>query len=143
MSSEVKIAGHGGCVVLSADGYENPDARDRGDANWLSCGVQLTLGGVAATHKTSFTTNDFARFLGQLRSVMDTMKGAALFVTDEDALSIKVELGGRGTGTVSGVLRIAEHIRATVEFSFESDQTFLVRTLADLDGLCRKFPIKT
>ena len=143
MASEVKIAGHGGCVVLSADGYENPDARDRGDANWLSCGVRLTVEGVAATHKASFTTSDFARFLGQLRSVVDALKGVALFETDEAALSIKVELGGRGTGTVSGVLRIAEHARATVEFSFESDQTFLLPAIADLARLCGEFPIKT
>lgn len=142
MSAQVEIKGHGGCVVLSVDGYENPGAQDVSDANWLSCGVRLTVAGVSASVAASFGTRDFARFLEQLERVAADLKGVARFETDEEALSIKVELAGRGTGTISGVLRVSEHATATVEFSFDSDQTFLVQAITELRSLHGEFPVK-
>ena len=142
MSAQVEFKGHGGVVLVSVGGYENPGAQTVSDANWLSCCVELTVGGVSASLNASFGTRDFSRFLEQLERILIDLDGVAPFETDEDALALKVALAAKGTGTVSGVLRCVDQARATVEFSFESDQTFLRQAIVELRNLCREFPVK-
>jgi len=142
MSSQMKIEGQDARIEIAVRSYENTDAQLLSDANWLTCVVSLAIGPVTAAFDGNFTTQDFSRLRDQLAKGLAALKGTALFETDEGALRFLVEFDNRGTARVTGAAKIDEQTRVAVEFSFDTDQTFLRRTLTELDALCGAFPVK-
>jgi len=138
----MKIEGQEARIEISVKSYENTEAQLLSDANWLTCAINLSIGPVTAAFDGSFTTHDFSRFRDQLAIGLASLKGSALFETDEGAFGFRIDFGHRGNATVSGAAKIVEQTRVAVEFSFDTDQTLLRRTLAELDALCGAFPIR-
>ena len=141
-SCEVSISGYGASLLVKVLGYENPDARQSSDANWLECKVSAKVNGFSADFPASFTTQDFARFRQELGAVLTDFGGTASFRTHEDALRLSVELRRTGSAYVEGIARIDGRSRAALSFEFASDQTFLRRTHEELGAAIRRFPIK-
>lgn len=142
MSTDVKIEGLAGRIEISVHDYDNADAQHPSDANWLHCGVTLAIGTMSMTFDASFTTHDFFQLQSQLAVCLKALQGAAVFETDEEALRFRIEFGRRGDATIAGTARSVEQARAKVDFTFDSDQTFLQRALSDLRDVCAAFPIK-
>lgn len=144
MSLEIRIGGHGACVTMEVFGYENPFAENISDSNWVSCQVKLKIREreFSVDFPASFTTHDFAQFYGELSIVVERLEGTASFVTDEQALCISVVVHGTGRGEVKGVAQVCDTPQASLNFSFESDQSFLNQTLHDLQAVIEKFPVK-
>lgn len=124
-------------------GYENPSAPDVSDANWLKCRVAINIEEAFwANFPASFTTSDFIQFHEELRTVLTKLSGTASFLTDEDALCLSIEIGRTGGALVGGVAQTYGQPQASLSFSFESDQSFLSRTLHDLEAVVIHFPVK-
>lgn len=142
MPDEIEIAGHGGSIKVEALRYENPSAKDLSDANWLSCNVQARIGSFSGNFSGSFTTNDFVQFRDELRGLLSRKSDTASFLTDEEQLRIKLEVGRTGTVQIEGSAQTYGMPQASLSFSFESDMSFLDQTLRDLEKLIRSFPVK-
>lgn len=144
MSLEIKVGGHAACVTVEVFGYENPSAEDISDANWIRCQVKVKIGEreFSADFPASLTTHDFAQFREELDTVLGSLDGTASFLTDEEALCLSVVVHGTGRAEVKGVAQVCDNPQASLNFSFESDQSFLNQTLHDLQALIEKFPVK-
>jgi hypothetical protein len=138
-----RIAGPSAQCSIEVLGYENPGAQDPSDANWLSCRVTVKAHSFCAECSASFTAQDFSEFGEQLSAVMRRMGGTAAFQTDEDVLSLSIDVRKTGTAQVTGTLRVVGSPSATLSFGFESDQTFLSETQRQLEALTRAFPAKS
>jgi len=143
MSVKVEVAGQAAHVKIEVVGYENPAAENLSDANWLTCRVEVSVRGFEGHVDAAFTTQDFAAFGRSLRSAVADLKGEAVFETDEDALRLKVEFSSIGTVSITGVLREPDRPRTSLTFSFESDQTYMRRTVGTLDEVDHQFPVRT
>jgi hypothetical protein len=143
MSVAVEIAGQAAHVRIEVLGYENPAAQNASDANWLTCRVVVNVRGFEGRVDAALTTQDFAAFTRSLRVAVDTVRGEALFETDEDALRLNVELRSTGTAAISGYLREPDRPGTSLNFTFESDQSHLRRTVEELDQVNGAFPVRT
>jgi len=138
---KIAINGHGASIVIAIIGSENPSSENPSDANWLTCSVAIDIGGFAANYPAAFTTSDFARFRCEIKTALAAMNGTASFITDESALQFTAEIGRTGTVIIKGQGQVFGHTRATLSFSFESDQTFFAETIRCLDAVVRQYPV--
>ena len=138
MSIEIEIAGHGGYLKIEILEYENPSAQDLSDANWLSCNVIARVGAFSSSLNASFTTHDFVQFRNELQELMAKQKSTASFITDEEQLSLRVDMGNAGIVSVEGTLQTYDMPRASLVFSFESDMSFLAKTISGLRNLVKE-----
>lgn len=144
MSVEVELAGHGGRVRIEVLGHETDAAENVHDANWLRCRVEVRVRGFEGHVDASFTTQDFAEFSQSLGAMVADLTGEATFETLEEALRLEVEINARtGSVSVTGVLQDVGAETTSLEFSFESDQSFLGSTVAALNEVTRRFPVRT
>jgi len=75
-------------------------------------------------------------------AALENLCGIADFETDEEVLTLRIEVGARGNAVVSGSARIVEQARVSIGFSFMSDQSFLQNALEQAIAICEAFPIK-
>jgi hypothetical protein len=141
----MKVEIHDGSdfVAIEVMDYENAAAENIDDANWLLCYVTLKASVFSGRYRTSFTTEDFAKFHRELASAVERLDGTATFETIEDALRISVEIKPNGEATITGVATTMDMPRTSLSFSFVSDQSCLAQTCSQLKSILRTFPVKT
>jgi hypothetical protein len=143
MSVTVTVQGHDGSRLnVDVIRYERPEATDEADANWLVARIEVTNGTFSGTVEDSLTTQDFQEFRGQLVKALDVGDGVAEFRTLEEILEVKVTINRLGQANVSGRLRSLDRPSTELSFAFESDQSFLKRTVLDLDAVTNTFPVR-
>lgn len=142
MSVNVELAGHGAYVRVDVVGYENSSTDDLSDANWLTCRVEVCVGGFEGRVAAAFTTHDFDMFRRSLDAAVADVKGDASFETYEDALRLHVAFDKTGAVSVTGTLNDPDG-PTSLAFSFESDQTFMRSTVDALSELGHQFPVRT
>ncbi|RME55756.1 MAG: hypothetical protein D6795_02510 [Deltaproteobacteria bacterium] len=91
--------------------------------------------------EAALTTQELKHFLDELEGVVTTLEGTASLTTDEETISLQVNVGKRGTAHVSGELRELGTIKVTVKFEFDTDQTLLMRTISELRDLHNQYPV--
>lgn len=141
MPVEITLGGHGGRVVVTVLGYENPSATSPSDANWLNCEILVRIGGWEGGVRAALTTEDFATFSKELRAVLDGTEVYAALDTMEEALSFKVEMTRTGHCRLSGTVRDRSNVDVKFSFVLQSDQTFLRPALARIEQVERAFPV--
>ena len=142
MGEQINITGPGSHVTISVLDYER-SATDGTDPEWLKCAVDCSVGPFHAKIGMPFATEDFRRFRDSLADVLASLKGKARMDTIEDRIRIAIEMGTRGNATVSGNLSYHSGPQATLSFKFETDQTYLARTLSETDHVLEVFPERT
>ncbi|MCL5773494.1 MAG: hypothetical protein M1536_03860 [Firmicutes bacterium] len=142
MSYPFEIAGHGARLSIEVFNYENSSAQNISDANWLKCRVVLNIYPFSGNFDASFTTQDFVRFLDDLRKILSELSGTASFLTDEDTLRLTVKMEKTGGVQISGIAEVSDQTHVTLSFSFKSDQTFVSQTYRELEAIVLQFPVK-
>jgi hypothetical protein len=133
----------GGCFVsIEVEGYEREFAEDFSDANWLKCRIKVSVGGFRSDIDATMTTHDFMEFQNGLSKSMKNLSGAATFRTDEEWLSIDIEMNARGAAHVRGAAQVHGLPIAILTFEFETDQSYLSQTCAQLGKVVQSFPIR-
>ena len=142
MSCIITLDGNGAKIKIDIFGYENPYAEDLSDANWLSCYVKLDIEKFTANFSASFTTSDFVSFYNDLNRIMLDFIGSASFVTDEEKLYLNIEIGKTGRACVKGLAQIHGKPKAALSFSFDTDQSFINKTIHELNAALQNYPVK-
>jgi hypothetical protein len=140
--NEFRLASTDDFVSIEVLGYEFPDLDEGSDANWLECAVCVGVGEFRGEMKTGLYTWDFSKFLVELQICYHSLTGAAHLTTIEDTVSLAVEMDKTGSCRITGRLSDPGAAHTQLRFSFDADQTYLRRPLADLENLMRQFPIK-
>lgn len=142
MANEIELIGYGGVLKFEVLGYENPSAQDLSDANWLRCNVLARIGTFSGNISASFTTKDFIGFRDELRALLTKQSGVASFLTDEEQVRLRVEVGMTGIVCIEGNMQTYDTPQAALSFSFESDSSLLTQALSGLERLSKEFPVK-
>lgn len=140
--NEATIRGDGNVVKITVLGYERETAIDISDANWLRSRITVCVGPFSADYEAALTTHDFAEFTEHLARIVTSLEGKASFRTDEDWLSLDVELNKRGAATVQGIAKVHGNPSASLAVRFDTDQTYLSQTLAECREILRVFPVR-
>ena len=139
MGEELTIAGAGSHITITILDYERPKGREFGP-EWLSCAVDCSVGSFNAKLAIPLATEDLQRFRDSLGQVVERLVGNAAMDTIEGRIGIVVEMSSRGTATVSGNVSYRSGPDATLSFKFETDQSYLARTLRELNRVLEIFP---
>lgn len=142
MSSMITIAGASGKLTINILGYENGDARDVDDANWLLCSIELTVDGFNARYRAALTTHELKDLEDELARILSEPGGSMSFVTDEENLGLKIRVESLGGVDIEGDCKVSGSPKVTLSFLFQSDQTFLAKSLEDIKVALQYFPIK-
>lgn len=140
-SGAFSLKGDNGAITVKVLGYENPQAKDVSDANWLKTEIVFNSGGCTFCYSAALTTNDIKYFQDELENVFSSLEGSASFLTDEEAISLKVDISKVGEVKVTGELKEVGLAKTKVMFEFCSDQSFLGGTCSELRELRNQYPI--
>ncbi len=80
-----------------------------------------------------------------LEKVVDSLNGTAAFTTLEEGLHIEIKFNHAGHADLFGRARSQTAMvpeQSVLSFSFETDQSFLARTVRELKGIVTQFPIR-
>ncbi len=133
----------GGCFVsVVVEGYEREISENFSDANWLKCRIKVCIGAFSADIDATMTTHDFVEFQNDLSKSLKTLSGIAAFRTDEEWLSIDIEMNARGAAHIRGSVQMHGLPKANLTFEFETDQSYLSQTCVQLRNVVQNFPIR-
>ena len=143
MTREVTFAGEGGRLTIGVLRYEFPDDASGTEANWLSGGVRVELSATGAFRCSCpvlFMTDELSFFRDDLGRVLARQKGNATLETEEDRISVCVDIEG-GLATLSGYVKVDGFARLGFE-GISTDSASLRRAHAELVELVREFPVR-
>lgn len=141
MAEAINIAGPGCGIAITVLGYER-DGRAGADPEWLTCIVECSVGPFRGTLRVPLATEDLARLEESLTRALDGSATRAGLDTIEGRVTISIDVGSRGDATVSGNLRYESGPEAVLGFKFESDQSYLRGTLAEVGRALATFPLR-
>jgi hypothetical protein len=140
-SRSFSLKGDNGAITVKVLGYENPQAKDVSDANWLKAEIAFNSGGCTFCYSAALTANDIKHFQAELESVFSNLEGSASFLTDEEAILLRVEISKVGSIKVAGELKEVGVAKTKVAFEFCTDQSFLGDTCSELRELLNQYPV--
>lgn len=138
----VPIKGKTSNLSIEVLDYENANASNSYDANWLSCVIRIEIGPFQARYTASLTTDDFLEFSESLQEVLCGSRTKSIFSTFEEWLRIEICASSSGTSVVSGQASDISTPDVSLRFAFEIDMISLERTLWALRSVVKKFPNK-
>jgi hypothetical protein len=139
----IQIKGHDGAVSIEVSCYEQENAVDQSDANWLSCTIEVSAGPFSGRYPVNLTTHDLVAFSSDLDALLADRKPKAVFSTDEGWLSLEITVNSRGSAQVVGEAACDRGTKAKLSFSFETERTCLSQANQSAADIVVIFPIKT
>lgn len=119
----------------------HPGVDDYWDGNWLTCEVEVAVGGFTGGVQAELRAEDFFKFHRQLRQLHKSLTGQAKFATMEGWLDVDLKGDGNGHVTVEGEVLDQPGIGNRLNFKLEMDQTYLPTALAGLESIMSAFPV--
>ncbi|HST09383.1 MAG TPA: hypothetical protein VLL05_03335 [Terriglobales bacterium] len=145
MPKTVVLRGDGGKVQIEVHSYERPESTDGSDSNWLVCKCGVTVREFSCDVNLSLVTEGFICFHRELAESVRSLKGTAVFATAEDGLKLEITFNSAGHADVFGIIQSqlsALPTRTKLDFSFETDQSFLSSTVDELRAVIQQFPVR-
>lgn len=139
---KVSILGHDGQVLtLTITAYSYPDADNYWDSNWLVCMLDGCLPGFTFKYRIHIRTVELQRFQAGLLKMYESLIGSAEFITMDRGLEMKVTIDHLGKLEWNGSTCYPSSTGTTLEFSFESDQSYLDKLILELEEALKEYPV--
>ncbi len=129
-------------VLVTVYRYERGVTGEYYDDNWVSVKVSIATGAFTGNFDAAFITHDFVKFRAELQSLLETLKGEAVFSTLEEQLFIKLEVDDVGHIAVAGTAIDQPGIGTELKFAFDLDQSYLPKIISSLDEIVTEYPIR-
>jgi hypothetical protein len=142
MSNTVAFAGDGGKIVIEILGYERPAASDVDDANWLDAKLSAEAGSFRGSFKLSLTTAELIGLWKDLEKAAVSLSGRVAFESLDSDLELTISFGDRGAVEIAGVLQPGGWSPGALHFQFQSDQSYLSKSVEELKSLSKQFPFR-
>src|SRR5690606_947662 len=120
-----------------------PEAEDEWDGNWLNVSAHYAAHGArVAVSGSILDTVSFAAFEKQLRTLHESLVGAAVLESVEPEFKARIDGGG-----MSGRMRLRveitpDHIAQGHWFEEEIDQSYLPSAIAACAALLSRYPVR-
>jgi hypothetical protein len=142
MGNTALIRAEKGHVGLEIAGYENPDANDRDDANWLAGILEVKAGPFCGSFPLALTTLELEDLRAQFTKATTSLVDEVDFATMEETFSIKVKFSRAGQASLWGVAAPKGGNENYLRYSFTSDPITLEAVTRELALLAALFPVK-
>ena len=119
----------------------HPFANDSADGNWLNTRIQLAVGGFSGLIDGQLRANELETFRIELAKLYRTLSGQATLSTLEDWLTLEIVGDGKGHLSFHGEIMDEPGIGNTFKFRLELDQSFVSKTINDLEQVTKAFPV--
>jgi hypothetical protein len=141
---EIGVGGENGSrVTIRIVDRENPSSSDFWDGNWLIVHLDVAVDGFHGGVDGALRIEELAAFRAAVMQVLVALRAGdkAIYETMEHWLRIELTVGNLGhirvEGEVAGPLRDCRLV-----FDFSSDQSYIQDTLAGLDQVLARYPIR-
>jgi hypothetical protein len=101
--------------------------------------VAIDSGAYQVRGPLSFSTGEVWQFYTDLRTAYDALTGQARFCSSEANLDFTLRFAPRGHWILEGAYQEHLHLPTRLLFARESDQSYLVNTLAQLTDFVAKY----
>jgi len=128
-------------VIIRALSRSRPEQTDYWDGNWIESEVRVAAGAFRGAYHLSLRSEEFADFSRQVALLARSLSGTARFSTMEEQLELTLNGDGKGHVQVEGTAMDQAGIGNVLHFSFELDQTYLLKILRALEAVCSRFPV--
>lgn len=137
-------------LELLVEGYEFPQFDTGPDGNALLAKIDLDItasrepGSFHAGQNAILYTNELQGFTDQLRALAHERTGQATLGSEEpgETLSLTVELGEDGKGTLQGSLATIDATKRLTFTDIDIDHAFVADALASLQEITSAFPVR-
>jgi len=123
--------------------YERNPIGDYHDDNWLVTETRACVGGFRCKVGASVLTDELVRFLPQLRSLFETLRGSAEFLTLEGQLRLHLVGDGKGNIEMRGELADRPGDGNRLHFNLQFDQSQLGESISELEKVISEFPVRS
>jgi len=122
--------------------YERAASGEYSDDNWLSVSITVRVGGFSGRVDAAIVTDELVRFADQLHRLYEALTGSAEFTTLEGQLSLTLSCDALGHITLRGEILDQAGIGNRLSFHLDLDQSFLQKSIGELDAVIRAFPVR-
>jgi hypothetical protein len=129
-------------ININVVSYSYPDSSDYWDGNWISCLVKAQIPGFVVSFPTYLRTSEIVSFYSDLVQLYDFTKDIASLVGMESNIDLQVQMDKLGKLTWKANLTYPTGHGSTLEFEFESEQSYLINLMDELKSIVEEFPIK-
>jgi hypothetical protein len=129
-------------IEVDVMSYERPASGEYHDDNWLSVSITVRVGGFSGRVGAAIVTDELVRFAEQLHRLYKELTGSAEFTTLEGQLSLTLSCDTRGHITLRGEILDQAGIGNRLSFHLDLDQSFLQKSIGELDAVIRAFPVR-
>lgn len=129
-------------VEVDVRSYERPASGEYHDDNWLSASITVPVGGFSGRIGAAIVTDELVRFADRLHRLYKELTGSAEFTTLEGQLSLTLSCDARGHITLHGKILDQPGIGNRLSFHLDLDQSFLQKSIGELDAVIRAFPVR-
>jgi len=122
-------------LVIKVKNYENKD--------WLNTEIRIFAGAFSGKVAACLNTTELKAFYNELKSLNESFKGTAQYVSLENWLQIEVSGDGLGHFWAKGFVAddFDETVANRLNFSISFDQTFMPKILEGLQKIIEKYPV--
>jgi hypothetical protein len=130
-------------IDIDVHGYERDRVGEYWDDNWLNVTVRVQVGGFTGLVAAAIVTSELNSFLSALRILHKELKASAEFTTIEEQLSLRLVGDGKGHIELSGQITDAPGTGNRLNFTLKFDQTWLAKSIRELERVTLEFPVRT
>ncbi|MFC5603751.1 hypothetical protein [Sporosarcina koreensis] len=118
-----------------------PNSSDYWDANWVNATIKIEIPGYKVSFDADLRTDEIRKFLNELKSLRQSLRGKASLTNLEGNLEFEGEIDKLGKIKWNAETCYPAGNGAVLEFKFESDQTYLNMLIKELDDIITHFPV--
>jgi hypothetical protein len=130
-------------VTLGVVRYEFREDASGTEANWLAGGVRIELSATGAFRCSCpvlYMADELSFFRDDLGRILARQKGSAALETEEDRVSITIDLD-KGTARIGGYVKVGGFAKLEFE-DIPTDEASLRKSHGELVELVREFPVR-
>jgi hypothetical protein len=101
--------------------------------------IKIKSGSYYASGTVWISTGEIYTFMNQLKNVYEKCSGEAKLTNNEVDLEVTITIKSRGRTVIEGRYKEFPSIHNELVFFFETDQSYIARTLEELDDITLKY----
>ena len=122
--------------------YRNyPNSSDYWDGNWVTSNINIKIPGYLVNFGANLRTDELRDFTNEIKLMSKLLKGKANLKNLENYLHIECEMDKLGKIIWTVETCFPAGYGAVLKFEFESDQSFLIRLIKELETILTAFPV--
>jgi hypothetical protein len=118
-----------------------PNSSDYWDGNWVTSKINIKIPGYLVNFDANLRTDELRDFANEIKLMSKLLKGKATLKNLDNYLHIECEMDKLGKIIWTAETCYPAGYGAVLKFEFESDQSFLIGLIKELETILTAFPV--